>query len=118
MEFSGDVHIVATLLLGKVPTTCSGHARNRTSDQWLSGRRRIFSNWNGACIFCNSQIHVQEMAAQMYGDCAASQLQVWLITVWSSGCENVDIKNGCIENVIVIDKLKSVKIFCLWRKKR
>jgi hypothetical protein len=57
------------------------------------------------------------MAAQMYGDCAAPQLQVWLITFWSTGCENVDIKNYYDENV-VIDQLKSVKIFCLWRNKR
>ena len=24
--------------------------------------------------------------------------QVWIITVWTSACENVDIKNGCVEN--------------------
>jgi hypothetical protein len=58
------------------------------------------------------------MAAQLYGDCAAPQLQVWLITVWNNGCENVDIKNDCFENIIVIDQLKSVKNFCLWRNKR
>lgn len=60
------------------------------------------------------------MAAQMYGDCAAPppQLQVWLITFWSTGCENVDVKNYYVENVIVIDQLKSVKNFCLWRNKR
>jgi hypothetical protein len=65
-------------------------------------------------------IHVQEMAANLYGDCVASPppLRVWLVTVWTSGYENVDIKNCCVENIIVIGQLKSVKNFCLWRNKR
>jgi hypothetical protein len=46
------------------------------------------------------------------------QLQVWLIAVWTSGYENVDIKNCCVENIIVIGQLKSVKNFHLWRNKR
>jgi hypothetical protein len=59
------------------------------------------------------------MAAHLYGDCAAlPQLQLWLITVWTSGYENVDIKNCCVENIIVIGQLKSVKNFRLWRNKR
>jgi len=37
-------------------------------------------------------MHVQEMAAQLYGDCAAPQLQVWLIAVWTSGAKMLTLK--------------------------
>ena len=53
MELSGDVHILATLLLGKVPPMV----------QWPV-HCPITSNWYGGVYIFYSQIHVQEMAAQ------------------------------------------------------